>query len=103
MEVVAVLSSQQWQLFFSSMTDMPAARQHAGEFIIMAVVAVLSSQQWQLFFSSMTDMLAALQPAGEFMMALLVAVLFAAMAADLQQRGRYSIVQNHASSSFLRM
>jgi hypothetical protein len=45
MEAVAVLSSQQRQLFFSSMADMPAACQPAGEFIIMAAVAVLSSQQ----------------------------------------------------------
>ncbi len=42
MAVVAVLSSQQWQLIFSSMADMPAALQPPGEFI-MAVVAVLSS------------------------------------------------------------
>ncbi len=47
------------------MADMLAARQNAGEFIIMAVVTVLSSQQWQLFFSSMADMLAARQPASE--------------------------------------
>ncbi len=44
MAVVAVLSSQRWQQFFSSMADMLAARQNAKEFI-MAVVAVLSSQQ----------------------------------------------------------
>jgi hypothetical protein len=73
MAVVAVLSSQRWQLFFSSIADLPAACQPAGEFI-MAVVTVLSSQQWQLFFSSMADMHAARQPAGKLIMAV-VAVL----------------------------
>ncbi len=40
MAVVVVLSSQQWQLFFSRMADMLAARQHAREFI-MEIVSVL--------------------------------------------------------------
>jgi hypothetical protein len=62
MAVVAVLSWQQWQLFFSSMKDILAARQHAGEFIVVDL-AVLSSQQWTLFFSSMADMPAARQSA----------------------------------------
>ncbi len=44
MAVVAVLSSQQWQLFFSTLADMSAARLNAGEFIV-AVLAVLSSLQ----------------------------------------------------------
>ncbi len=72
------------------MADMPAACQPAGEFI-MAVVAVFSSQQWQLFFSSMTDMAAACQPAAvESIMAFVVVLLAAAVAAVLQQHGRYA-------------
>jgi hypothetical protein len=77
------------------LADMAAARQHAREFI-MEVVAVLSSQQWQLFSSSMADMPAARQHAGEFIMAF-VAVLLAAMAADLQQHGRYACCSSACS------
>jgi hypothetical protein len=83
---VAVLSSQQWQLFFSSMADMPFARQESS---IMAVVAALSSQQWQLFFNSMVDKLPARQNAGVHHGSSGCSHL-AALAAVLQQHGRYA-------------
>ncbi len=117
MAVLTLLSSQQWQLFFSSMADMPAARQNAGEFnhgscgcpLLGVHAAVLQqhgryvcclSERRRVHHGScgcslLATMPAALQNAGEFIMAVVTVLSsVAAFCSHLE-----TVVQQYGSCS----